>query len=123
MTFYKIESHMCVFLAAIVSYFVLYGNMMPKRALPKLPKLKQDSGADRSLNHVESPADAPGLERALQSAHDIGDHRAVLAHWKSLQRFDSVHRTSLLHAMDAMQRMKKDSAFVFRELRGYLKTN
>lgn len=110
----------CLFLVAVLAYFALFGNVMPKGANDRKLKFKR---ADDSSSPCKSPQDCDDAERALKAAHDSGDFKAVLSHWSTLKRATKVSPATFASALEAMQRARKDSATVLRELKMYLNKN
>jgi len=120
-----------LFAAAIAAYFALFGNVLPRN--PKLEKkvkaakeetshkdasIKKDNS--RNLDDVELE-DCDSVEKEFQAAFENGDHRSVLRCWAAMKKFDKMPAVSLPHVVESMQRFKKDTAFILRELKSFFK--
>jgi pentatricopeptide repeat protein len=122
-----------LFVAAIVAYFALFGNVLPRN--PKLDAKKakpaREEASSRDVSHRNAASDekldsldfedVDSVEKALEAAFDSGDHRAVLKCWNSMKKFDQMPAVSLPHVVESMQRFKKDSVFIIRELKSFFK--
>merc|ERR1719199_1131702 len=78
----------------------------PTDALPK------DNNAD--------PVEDANVAKALEDAFEKGDFRSVLRCWNTMKKSDKMHPTSLPHVVESMQRFKKDTPFILRELKAVL---
>jgi hypothetical protein len=117
-----------LFTAAIVAYFALFGNVLPKNHKfdsKKAKASKEESfpkAKDVSANLDNLELDnCDGLEKAFQAAFESGDHRTVLRCWTSMKKFNQMPSVSLPHVVESMQRFKKDNVFIVKELKGFFK--
>jgi pentatricopeptide repeat protein len=118
-----------LFAAAIAAYFALFGNVLPRN--PKIeakkvnaPKEERDFKAtDVSMkaDHIDH-LNHDNVERALQASFEGGDFRSVLRCWNTMKKFDKVPSVSLPQVVESMQRFKKDTPFILRELKGFFTT-
>lgn len=121
--FLATRTELCLFVAAIAVYLLIFSNHHPKvkKALKKV-KARSSSGIEEDDKDVRTLADnltQQELETAFQAAYDGGDNRHVIRCWNAMKKFDTVPSASLLHAIESMQRVKKDSTQVVRELKAY----
>jgi pentatricopeptide repeat protein len=119
-----------LFIAAIAAYFALFGNVLPRN--PKLDskkvKASKEDTSHRMASTMQESAldnadleDYNTLEKTFQAAFESGDHRAVLRCWNSMKKFDQMPAISLPHVVESMQRFKKDTPFILRELKSFFK--
>jgi len=115
-----------LFFAAVIAYFALFGNALPKeqRREPKI-KVKMEL-AERETSIPSKPAsidseDCDHLEKSFQVAFENGDHRSVLRCWNTMKKIEKVPSVPLTQVIESMQRFKKDSPFIIRELKAFFK--
>eukprot|EP00928_Gymnodinium_smaydae_P072521 TRINITY_DN55872_c0_g1_i1.p1 TRINITY_DN55872_c0_g1~~TRINITY_DN55872_c0_g1_i1.p1 ORF type:complete len:1146 (+),score=317.10 TRINITY_DN55872_c0_g1_i1:158-3439(+) len=117
---------MCLFVVAVLAYFALFGNMMPKG------KKSQATGKGKSFNSGEEPeaasqggplskADREQAERSFATAHESNNYRGALTQWNVLKRSEVAPKVSIVHAVECMQRVRKDAQYVIRELKAFMK--
>jgi pentatricopeptide repeat protein len=70
---------------------------------------------------VLKPQDYAQVERALQVGYDAGDYRAVLRCWNTMKKFDRMPMVSLPQVVESMQRFKKDTPFILKEVKAFVK--
>jgi pentatricopeptide repeat protein len=126
--FVSTRIELLLFAAAIAAYFALFGNVLPRN--PKLPPKKAKASKEEDnptevharSSHVALDAEEfDKAEKSLQAAFEAGDHRYVISCWNTLKRFDKMPSVSLPHVVESMQRFKKDTPFIIRELKTFLK--
>merc|ERR1719440_739644 len=67
------------------------------------------------------PKEYASVEKALQDAFENGDYRSVLRCWNTMKKFENMPNVALPQVVESMQRFKKDTPFILRELRGFVK--
>ena len=83
---------------------------------------EEDYPEDASVkNNTIDPKEYAQVEKALQEAFESGDYRAVLRCWNTMKKFEKAPSVSLPQVVESMQRFKKDTPFILRELKGFLK--
>jgi len=122
----KIE--LALFGVAVAAYFFLFGN-----ALPKNSKLNDASSSNKDETEESDDRrgrakaldcnleDYDGIEKAFQTAFEEGDHRSVLRCWNAMKKFDRAPSVSVACVVESMQRFKKDTPFIIRELKAFFK--
>ncbi|CAE8704838.1 unnamed protein product [Polarella glacialis] len=101
-----------IFLLAVAAHFLLFGNASPRKQIPK-------KGADGPWASKGLPlgfASRAELEAAAATAASAGNHREVLRCWTAAKKLEDAVRMPLSSLVDAMQRAKKDTQFIAREL-------
>merc|ERR1719359_1012927 len=102
----------------------------PHNAKPQTKKIKlmqedykeEDYPNDTYVkNNTIDPKEYAHVEKALQDAFETGDYRSVLRCWNTMKKFEKVPSVSLSQVVESMQRFKKDTPFVLRELKFFLK--
>jgi len=123
------RSELLLFVAAVVAYFALFMQRTPTNAKRQAKKIKayeeeykeEDYPTDTDKkSSVVDPKECCKVERALQDAFENGDYRAVLRCWNTTKKFEKMPSVSLSHVVESMQRFKKDTPFIIRELKGFL---
>lgn len=118
---------MCLFVAAVLAYFALFGNVMPKNAKQKNARLKaKQLAAEDDLDAAAhgqplEPKEREQAEKAFKNAFDHGDHRSVVRQWNMLKRAKTLPSVSIPHAIESMQRVKKEPQSIQRELKTHFK--
>jgi len=124
------STELLLFLVAAVAYFALFMQRTPRNSklLAKKIKVFQEDCdeptylTDASLKGDSvGPNERAGAEKALQVAFDAGDYHSVLRCWNSMKKFEKMPIVSLPNVVESMQRFKKDTPFILRELKGFLK--
>jgi pentatricopeptide repeat protein len=122
----KIE--LLLFGIAVAAYFFLFGNVLPKNAKLGKDSSSQKDDGEESFNDrraqakpVACPEDYEGIEKAFQAAFEEGDHRSVLRCWNAMKKFDRPPSVSVACVVESMQRFKKDTPFIIRELKAFFK--
>lgn len=125
------RAELFLFCAAVAAYVLLFGNAHPKRKqnIAKAKKIKvvddydDDPLSDKTADSGKmlSEEDVQHLAQSFAVAFEAGDHRQVLRCWNALKRSERVPPISLAQAVESMQRFKKDSPFVSRELKAFFK--
>jgi pentatricopeptide repeat protein len=123
------RSELLLFAAAIAAYFCLFMQRSPNPAKMQSKKMKMfeedckeedyPSDAYTKSNNME-PEESSHVEKALQVAFEAGDYRSVLRCWNTVKKFEKMPFISLPHIVESMQRFKKDTPFILRELKGFL---
>jgi pentatricopeptide repeat protein len=123
------RSELLLFIVAMAVYFVLFMQRTPK--VPNQQEKKKTS--KQNFNEEEYPTDAyaktadlspqerANVEEALCSAFGNSDYRSVLRCWNTMKKFETAPSVSLAHVVESMQRFNKDTPFILRELKGFLK--
>jgi len=124
------RTELLLFAAAMVAYFALFSQRAPTNPKMKAKKFKvaeddykeEDYPTDACMkvNSLE-PKECAQVEKALQVAFDAGDYRSVLRCWNTMKKFQSMPVVSLSHVVETMQRFKKDTPFILRELKTFCK--
>jgi len=124
------RTELLLFVVAIAAYFVLFMQRTPKNSKLKSKKMKtleedykeEDYPTDTySKNNTVDLAEYANVEKAFQVAFEAGDYRSVLRCWNAMKKFEKMPVVSLPHVVESMQRFKKDSSFIIRELKGFFK--
>mmetsp|Transcript_11792 Transcript_11792/g.31144 ORF Transcript_11792/g.31144 Transcript_11792/m.31144 type:complete len:1117 (+) Transcript_11792:119-3469(+) len=123
------RAELFLFCAAVAAYLLLFGNAHPNQKT-KASKAKQaekvkddfldDACCGPKAHQTLSPQECEQVEKAFQTGFDAGDHRQVLRCWNAMKKFEQVPNVSLAHAVESMQRFKKDASYILRELHGFL---
>jgi pentatricopeptide repeat protein len=125
------HTELLLFVVAVVAYFALFMQRTPKSARSPLKNYKvkvlqtecsdQDYPADTDAksNNVD-PEECAKLTKALAAAFENGDFRSVLRYWNTMKKSEKMPDVSLPHVVESMQRFKKDTPFILKELRGFL---
>jgi len=119
-----------LFTAAIAAYFALFGNVLPRNSKldskkvndvrEESPKIDAPPKRTSSFDNVDvEREDSKGVGTTFQAAFESGDHRTVLRCWNVMKKFDKMPDVSLPHVVESMQRFKKDTPFVLRELKTF----
>mmetsp|Transcript_96432 Transcript_96432/g.176589 ORF Transcript_96432/g.176589 Transcript_96432/m.176589 type:complete len:1096 (+) Transcript_96432:146-3433(+) len=114
-----------LFAAAMVAYFALFSNAVPRN--PKLASKKarmREDDDEYEANGVNSKFDSDDIEhmeKSFQASFDHGNHREVLRVWHAMKKFDKMPDVSLPQVVESMQRFKKDNSFIIKELRAFFK--
>jgi len=118
-----------LFLVAIFAYFALFMQRTPKNSklLAKKIKVIEEEAKDEdyptdaySKGNAKCHVESGSVEKEFQVAFDRGDHRVGLRCWNSMKKFEKMPTVSLPHVVESMQRFKKDTPFILRELKGFL---
>jgi len=126
---YATRLEMSLFIMAMLAYTALFSNRLPvpkntnRDFKYKAQKCEVDEDPDPSTLGSQSPlstTECDEVEQSLRAAYEKGDHRTVLRHWHLLKRSDRVPDVNLAHAVESMQRLKKDANFVLRELKAFM---
>jgi pentatricopeptide repeat protein len=123
----KIE--LSLFGVAVAAYFFLFGNVLPKNSKLADSSSSQKDETDESLDDRRTqakslacnPEDYESIEKAFQTAFEEGDHRSVLRCWNAMKKFDRPPSVSVACVVESMQRFKKDTPFIIRELKAFFK--
>jgi len=127
------RAELFLFCAAVAAYMLLFGNASPKtknkgfnkakriKVMDEDVDLKDDLGDSAKANQSLTVEEAKQISQSFASAFESGDHRQVLRCWNALKRSDRAPTISLAQAVESMQRFKKDSSFVVRELKAFFK--
>mmetsp|Transcript_96431 Transcript_96431/g.176585 ORF Transcript_96431/g.176585 Transcript_96431/m.176585 type:complete len:1064 (+) Transcript_96431:146-3337(+) len=116
-----------LFAAAMVAYFALFSNAVPRN--PKLASKKarmREDDDEYEANGVNSKFDSDDIEhmeKSFQASFDHGNHREVLRVWHAMKKFDKMPDVSLPQVVESMQRFKKDGTSILAEVEGYLRRN
>jgi len=123
------RTELMLFVAAIVVYFVLFMQRTPQKSKSQMKMKVMEEDWKEEDYPVEVPsksvavdhADCANVEKLLRSAFEASDYRAVLQCWNTLKKAEKMPLVSLPHVVESMQRFKKDTAFIIRELQAFLK--
>lgn len=126
------RAELFLFCAAVAAYVLLFGNAHPKSKQKGASKTKRVKGVDDDdltelandkidSGKALSEEDVKHIAQSFSAAFDAGDHRQVLKCWNALKNTDRAPPISLAQAVESMQRFKKDSSFVVRELKAFFK--
>jgi len=127
--FFSARIELLLFVVAMVSYFALFMQRTPTN--PKFAKKmkvietnykEEDYPTDTYTrsNNVKLEEDS-NLEKTFQDAFESGDYRSVLRCWNTMKTLEKMPSVSLPHVVESMQRFKKDTPFILRELKSFLK--
>jgi pentatricopeptide repeat protein len=122
------STELLLFAVAAIAYFALFMQRTPKNStLTKKMKVVQEdcdetdvpsgTSSKRNSDLTEVCGDA---EKAFQVAFEAGDYNSVLKCWNSIKKSVGMPKISLPHAVESMQRLKKDTPFILRELKAFL---
>lgn len=120
-----IRVELLLFFAAVIAYFALFGNALPKeqKRESKLKSKAESAERDSPTTPTKSPPiqseDIGDVERSFQAAFESGDHRSVLRCWNTMKKLDTVPTVPLTQVVESMQRFKKDPPFIIRELKAF----
>lgn len=115
-----------LFFAAVIAYFALFGNALPKdqrreqKIKAKIEPTDREQSSPDKLPPIDTE-DCDQLEKSFQVAFENGDHRSVLRCWNTMKKFGKVPAVPLTQVIESMQRFKKDTPFIIRELKTYFK--
>jgi pentatricopeptide repeat protein len=120
------RSELLLFVAAMAAYFVLFmqRTQSPKVKSKKVPDpdfKEEDYPNDVFSTNTLSAQEYGNVEKALRQAYENGDHRSVLRCWNTMKKFETAPSVSLPQVVESMQRFKKETSFVLRELKAFLK--
>lgn len=115
-----------LFAAAMVAYFALFSNAVPRnpKLVSKKAKMREDDDDEfeaSSMNSKFDTDDIQHMEKSFQASFDHGNHREVLRCWNSMKKFDKMPEVSLPQVVESMQRFKKDNSFIIKELKAFFK--
>lgn len=113
-----------LFVAAMVAYFVLFSNAVPRNPKLASKKAKSLQQKDDDADGEEEKFDDESMEhveKSFQASFDHGNHRDVLRCWNTMKKFEKMPDVSLPQIVESMQRFKKDNSFIIRELKGFFK--
>mmetsp|Transcript_77413 Transcript_77413/g.227011 ORF Transcript_77413/g.227011 Transcript_77413/m.227011 type:complete len:1146 (+) Transcript_77413:139-3576(+) len=116
-----------LFCVAMAAYLLLFSNQAPKgtRARPSKAKRFKDEWEEEEVAPVkprsrEDTARFAGKrESAIEAAFEAGDYREVLRCWTALKKSEVAPCVCLAHVVEAMQRMKRDTPSIMRELKSF----
>jgi len=128
-----VRAELCIFAVACVAYhFLSQGISLPKLASGKLPGKAVGSGAaDKTRGKGRKQPVKPDLdssfdsmecgeiESVFQNACEQDDHGAVLQCWNAMKKFEEVPPVAIANVVQSMQRFKKDTPEILRELKGF----
>jgi len=127
---YSARAELLLFAIAMVTYFVLFMQRTPTKAKPQAKKMKEFEEDYKPEDYPEDsfakstvlePKEYAKIEKSLQDAFENGDYRAVLRCWNTTKKFEQMPSVSLPHVVESMQRFKKDTPFILRELKVFCK--
>jgi pentatricopeptide repeat protein len=113
-----------MFLSAMVVYAMLNMHRAPKldqkRGKSNVKPAKDSKQLDETCDNVEKRRanTRDRMDTPLRNASDISDCKAVLERWTSTRNSPQAC-SNLPDVVEAMQRCKKDNAYIIRELRTY----
>mmetsp|Transcript_29583 Transcript_29583/g.70964 ORF Transcript_29583/g.70964 Transcript_29583/m.70964 type:complete len:1064 (+) Transcript_29583:223-3414(+) len=108
-----------LFGVAILAYFFLFGAGPVKLAAPGAPRRGR---SESTSNEAIDSSDPAQLCKELQAAYLAGDHRTVMRYWNALKKSSQPPPSvNLGGVVESMQRFWKDSSFILKELRSFLK--
>jgi len=126
----SVRSELLLFVAAMAAYFILFmqrtAHNSPK---PQSKKAKQFEVVCKAEDYPEDsctksttidPKQQAQVEKAFQDAFDSGDYHSALRSWATMKKFQTAPVVSLSQVVESMQRFKKDTPFVLRELNAFL---
>lgn len=137
-----IRLEICLFCGAVLTYFVLFGNTVPRnvkvdsRSKGTARRIKSTTafrGADDEDELPEdvqwlgagssppSPRACAEIEASFQAAYEANDFRGAFRHWTAMKRFARAPSVSLARVVETIQRLKKDTQLVLRELKAFMK--
>mmetsp|Transcript_43450 Transcript_43450/g.97868 ORF Transcript_43450/g.97868 Transcript_43450/m.97868 type:complete len:1003 (-) Transcript_43450:52-3060(-) len=122
----SIRMELILFVVAMLAYRILFGNAVKKggdkSARHKL-KLSEEDSTETLCSRAPNlnSQELAQLNASLEASYAAGDHRTVLKCWQALKKCDVLPSSSLTHVVDSMQRFKKDSGFIVRELKTFFK--
>mmetsp|Transcript_26149 Transcript_26149/g.55348 ORF Transcript_26149/g.55348 Transcript_26149/m.55348 type:complete len:1116 (+) Transcript_26149:127-3474(+) len=124
------RTELFLFCTAVAAYMLLFGNAHPKttrgkgKSKAKQFKEDEDETPPKAARRRAQASEGAGIEepqRAFEQAFANSDHREALRCWGVLKMLDSVPPTCLVHAVESMQRFKKDTSYILRELKFFFK--
>lgn len=135
----SLHTEIFLFIAAIVAHQLLFRTSKPTNHRPakkiRATKLQpdEDDGAtlSRRLSYTSSSGRNGGIlagksignggpGAALEAAFERGDLKLALSHWKGLKERSEVTPAVLVLAVECMLRMRKDHAFILREITSFV---
>lgn len=102
-----------LFMAALAAHFLLFGNSSPQ-------KTKQKSQKETVSNAMQHFSTAKEVEAAFAEAARAGQHKQVLHCWAASKKFSEPISVPLASVVEAMQRFKKDSDYMTREISNFM---
>merc|ERR1719498_377495 len=115
----------------MIAYFALFMQRKPQNPKLQTKKMKafeedtfkeEDYPTDTCIKHsTMEPKDYASVEKSMQDAFESGDYRSVLRCWNTMKKFETMPNVALPQVVESMQRFKKDTAFVVRELKFFIK--
>merc|ERR1719443_2567380 len=119
---------LCLFASAILVYVFLFNVPRKSKRLmqDKGHGGKRDDGDIRQqrkvdLNNSIDSEDLQDVSKAFQMAFEQGDDRIVQQCWGKMKMSTDVPPVPLAQVLESMQRLKKDTPVILRELRAYFK--
>jgi len=123
----SVRMELILFVVAMLAYRTLFGNAVKKNgdkgARHKLGKLSEEDSTETLCSRAPNltAQERAQLDATLEASFAAGDHRMVLKCWTALKKCDALPSSSLIHVVESMQRFKKDSSYIVRELRAFFK--
>jgi len=124
------RSELLLFVAAMAAYFALFMQRAPQSRKLQAKKFKvveedykeEDYPTDAytKSSPIADPKECARMEESLREAFESGDYRSVLRCWNAVKKFEKAPSVSLPQVVESMQRFKKDTPFILRELKGFL---
>jgi pentatricopeptide repeat protein len=124
------QSELLLFVAAMLAYFVLFTQRVPHNQKLQAKKLKVVNEVEKENDKPDGaylkksiikPHEYAGIEKSFQDAFESGDYRSSLQCWNAMKKFEKAPRVSLPQVVETMQRFKKDTASILKELQGFFK--
>merc|ERR1719313_688327 len=123
--FMSAHTEILLFVAAVIAYFALFMQRTPKSARMPKKKLKV---VEEDCKEEEYPTDSTCVDpkdyetipKSMVDAFESGDYRLVLKCWNAMKKMEQMPSVSLPQVVESMQRFKKDSSFILKELKAFL---
>merc|ERR1719253_1480309 len=102
-------------------------NQTPKLQAKKMKEMEEEYKQEDyptdafTKNETIDPKEYDHVEKMLQDAFGKGDYRSVLRCWNTMKKFEKAPSVSLSEVVESMQRFKKDTPFILRELKDFVK--
>jgi len=123
------RTELLLFVAAMVAYFALFMQRPPTSSkLAKKTKALEESYEEEDYptdaynkSNSPNPEEYTQVAKAMEDAFENSDYRAVLRCWNTMKTSETMPSLSLPQVVESMQRFKKDTPFILRELKAFLK--
>lgn len=108
-----------LFCVAMAAYLLLFSNQAPNRGgKPKTPKGKLQEEWEDDQDSVRNSSKT---ERDFQIAFEAGNFREAMRCWGLLKRSETAPAVSLASVVEVMQRLKRDTPSILREVKAFFR--